>query len=448
MSSPRPSRGRSLCAAARRLCARLARDEQGGIITLVALSSVTLLGLSAMAVDLSYAIVLQSRLQAAADAAALAAVVALPDQNAAAAQAQAYAGKNLAPGVNGMVLAPGDIVFGNWDNASRVFAPNPAPTPVNAVEVRLRRAAANGNSVTTFFATIFGIDHIDLSADAIAVANQGELTCLLALDASATDALRLDANAHVSVSGCAVHINSTDATALYVRSNSSLTAESVCIAGGYQDDSSGGISATPVTHCRQQADPLAELSPPDTAGCDVTNYSLSSNNSETIDPGVYCGGIRVSSNASVTFNPGTYVIKDGAFKAKSNATLAGDEVFFYLTGSTSLIDFDSNSHVSFSAPTSGAYDGIVFFQDRDYGGIHHFDSNSSNSFTGVVYLPNATLRAASNTALSSPSNCLLLIVGIAEFNSNSGMTTAPDPTVCTFDIPQGFYLTGRLALRQ
>ena len=103
---------------------------------------------------------------------------------------------------------------------------------------------------------------------------------------------------------------------------------------------------------------------------------------------------------------------------------------------------------SAALPTSGAYDGIVFFQDRDYGGIHHFDSNSSNSFTGVIYLPNATLRAASNTALSSPSNCLMLIVGTAEFNSNSGMTTAPDPAVCAFDVPQGLYLTGRLALRQ
>jgi len=450
MSSRRPSAhgGGRLVAAGRRVLARLLACERGSIIGLVALSSVTIIGLSAVAVDLSYAIVLQSRLQSAADAAALAAVVALPDQSAAVAQAKEYTGKNLAVSENGAVLADNDVIFGNWSNATRVFAPNPAADPVNAVEVRLRRADANGNSVGTFFAPIFGIDSLNLSANAIAVANRGDLTCLLMLDPAAEDALRLDSNADVEIQGCAVHINSTDATALYVRSNATLAADTICIAGGYRDDSSSGISSLPDTKCRQQADPLADLPAPDTAGCDVTNYALSSNNSDTLDPGIYCGGISVSSNASATFNAGTYVIKDGELDARSNATLVGDEVFFYLTGADALIDFDSNSDVSFTAPTSGDYEGVLFFQDRDNGGTHRFDSNSSNSFTGIVYLPNAAVRSASNTVLSSPTGCLILVVGTAEFRSNSGMVTAPDPEVCGFALPDGLYLTGRLALRR
>lgn len=450
MSSRRhnPRRHAGLIAAGRRMLSRLLRCQQGSIVGLVAISSVTFVGLSAMAVDLSYAIVLQSRLQAAADAAALAAVVALPNQSAAIAQAQQYTGKNLAVSQNGNVLAPGDVIFGNWSNATRVFAPNPPGGPVNAVEVRLRRSDSNGNPVGTFFASIFGIDSLDLSANAIAVANRGELTCLLMLDPGAEDALRLDSNADVNIQGCAVHVNSTDATALYVRANSTLTADTICVAGGYRDDSSSGIGTAPDTNCRQQADPLADLPAPDTAGCDVTGYTLSSNKSDTLDPGIYCGGISVSSNSDVTFNAGTYVIKDGVFDAHSNATLVGSEVFFYLTGATALIDFNSNSDVTFSAPNSGDYEGILFFQDRDDGGVHRFDSNSSNSFTGVIYLPNAALRSASNTLLTSPSNCLMLIVGTMEFNSNSGMVTAPDPDVCAFDVPEGLYLTGRLALRQ
>jgi Flp pilus assembly protein TadG len=449
MSSPRHNRpGGGVYAAARRLCARLLRAEDGSVITLVAMSAVTIMGLSAMAVDLSYATVLQSRLQSAADAAALAAAVTLPDQAAAVAEAQTYAGKNLAVSQNGAVLAANDVIFGNWDNATRVFAPNPPVDPVNAVEVRLRRADSNGNPVSTFFASIFGIETVDLSASAIAVANQGQLTCVLTLDPDSEDALLLDSNADVDIQDCAVHINSTDATALYVKSNSTLTADSVCIVGGYQDDSSGGISTAPNTNCRQQLDPLVDLPDPDTSGCDVTNYSLSSNNSDTLSPGIYCGGISVSSNADVAFDPGTYVIKDGAFNANSNATLAGTEVFFYLTGATSLIDFDSNSDVSFTAPNGGDYEGVLFFQDRDDGGVHRFDSNSSNSFTGVIYLPNALLRSASNTMLTSPTDCLMIVVGKAEFNSNAGLTTAPDPDICPFEVPEGLFLTGQLALRQ
>lgn len=372
----------------------------------------------------------------------------LPDQGAAIAQAQDYTGKNLAVSRNGTVLAVNDVIFGNWSNDTRVFAPNPPVDPVNAVEVRLRRSDSNGNPVGTFFASIFGISSFDLSANAIAVANKGELTCLLTLSPDAEDALRLDANADVDVDGCAIHVNSTHDTALYVRANSTLTADTVCVAGGFQDNSSGGISSTPNTNCRQQADPLADLPAPETAGCDVTGYTLSNNNSDTLDPGIYCGGISVFSNSDVTFNSGTYVIKDGVFDAHSNATLAGSEVFFYLTGATALIDFNSNSDVSFTAPNSGDYVGIIFFQDRDDGGEHRFDSNSSNSFTGIIYLPNGALRSASNTMLTSPTNCLMLVVGTVEFNSNSGMVTAPDPDICPFEVPEGLYLTGQLALRQ
>lgn len=415
---------------------------------LVAFSAVSIVGLSAIGVDLSYAIVLQSRLQSAADSAALAAVVRLPDQDAAIAGAQEYTAKNLAVSQNGAVLAANDVIFGNWSNDTKLFVPNPPLDPVNAVEVRLRRADSNGNPVSTFFASIFGITSINLSANAIAVANKGEFTCLLTLSPDAVDALLIDANANVDVQGCAVHVNSTDATALYVRNNSTLTADSLCVAGGYRDDSSGGISPTPNTNCAQQADPLADLPAPATAGCDVTNYSLSSNASDTLNPGIYCGGISVFSNADVTFNSGIYVIKDGTFNVHSNSTLTGSEVFFFLTGATSLIDFNSNSGVSLTAPNSGAYEGILFFQDRDNGGVHNFDSNSNNDLTGIIYLPNGTLRSASNTALTSSTNCLMLIVNQAEFNSNSGFVTAPDPLICPFEVLEGLFLTGQIALRQ
>ena len=432
----------------RRPFPRLWRDQDGSVVTLVAMAATTFIGLAAVAVDLSYAIVLQSRLQSAADSAALAAAVALPDQNAALAQAQVYAQKNLAVSENGTVLAVNDAIFGNWDNATRAFAPNPPTDPINAVEIRLRRADSNGYPVSTFFGSIFGITKINLSASAIAVANKGELTCLLALDPDAEDAVLLDSNALIDIDGCSVHVNSTDQTALYVKSNSTLTADSVCVAGGYQDDSSGGINPTPAVNCAQQSDPLADLPDPDTSGCDVTNYSLSSNNSDTIDPGIYCGGISVSSNADVTFNSGTYVIKDGEFNASSNATLAGDEVFFYLTGSDSLIDFDSNSQLSFTAPNSGDYEGVLFFQDRDDDGEHHFDSNSNNELTGVIYLPNGSLISSSNAHFTSPTDCLMFIVNNIEFNSNSSYVMAPIPENCPFDIPAGLYLTGQLALRQ
>ncbi|MFT5181251.1 MAG: Flp pilus assembly protein TadG [Alphaproteobacteria bacterium] len=142
--------GGGLWAAARQLCSQLLRVEGGSISVLVAFSAVSIVGLSAIGIDLSYAIVLQSRLQSAADSAALAAVVRLPDQSAAIAGAQEYTAKNLAVSQNGAVLAANDVIFGNWSNDTKLFVPNPPLDPVNAVEVRLRRADSNGNPVSTF----------------------------------------------------------------------------------------------------------------------------------------------------------------------------------------------------------------------------------------------------------------------------------------------------------
>lgn len=112
--------------------------------------------LSAFAIDWGYLVVTQSELQSSADAAALAAVVVLRDEDNLSNSAPietAISFANANEEGNGMVLSTDDVVFGNWDFETHTFVPtNWQP---NAAKVTLRRGTANGNAVELIFAKIF-----------------------------------------------------------------------------------------------------------------------------------------------------------------------------------------------------------------------------------------------------------------------------------------------------
>ncbi len=141
---------------------------------------VMLLGMAALAVDMGFLWVLRDRLQATADASALAGASQLtptPDAADAAvvkAEAVAYAQKNLPPGGHGTALAEPDVVLGHWDGDTRTFTTNatgtaaPAGETTTAVKVTTRRAQANGNPAQLFFARVLGIRTADVVTEAIA----------------------------------------------------------------------------------------------------------------------------------------------------------------------------------------------------------------------------------------------------------------------------------------
>jgi Flp pilus assembly protein TadG len=145
---------------------QFARDERGSILPLVGLCLMVVLGFAAIAIDLGQQAALRSELQATADATALAAASQLPNVTKARAKAKDYAEKNMPAATNGKVLDDDDIVFGTWYGNTRQFVEN-GPV-INAVRVTVRRSRANGNPSPTFFLHIFGQDHADLSAGAMA----------------------------------------------------------------------------------------------------------------------------------------------------------------------------------------------------------------------------------------------------------------------------------------
>src|SRR5687767_14497943 len=143
-----------------RLQTRL-RDDRGMTLVMVATGMLAFLSATALAVDVGMFMVARTESQRAADAGALAGAVALgyndPNdfsetgpavRNAIAA---ATAGDNAVVNRQSSVL-PEDVTF---------------PTPTR-VRVRVQRSSVRGNPLATFFAPIFGINTVDLGAEATA----------------------------------------------------------------------------------------------------------------------------------------------------------------------------------------------------------------------------------------------------------------------------------------
>ena len=125
----------------------LLRDERGSTITMFAVFLMACVGFAAIAIDGGYLYSLKNKLQTTADAAALAAVTQLPDENAVRTTALEYAAKNMPASEHGGVLDDDDIVVGNWDANTRQFVP--AGTPLNAVRLVVRRSSLNDNHGST-----------------------------------------------------------------------------------------------------------------------------------------------------------------------------------------------------------------------------------------------------------------------------------------------------------
>ncbi len=158
------------------------QDQRGSVFAIMGFGLVMAAGFTALAVDMSYLYVLKGRLQTTADFAALAAVVQLPDEDAARAIAIEYTEKNMPAVDHGTVLTETDFVAGNWDANTRQFVP--AGTPLNAVRLVARRSSVNNNPAPVFFAQVFGFNDVDIDASATVAFTPQRLELAMVLDNS------------------------------------------------------------------------------------------------------------------------------------------------------------------------------------------------------------------------------------------------------------------------
>jgi Flp pilus assembly protein TadG len=162
------------------------RDESGGVAVTTAICLVFLIGFVALVLDVGHLQAVRNEVQNAADSAALAGCRALfpyqgyPDTNLipiteppycslAFTTAKAAATENHPGGIVDLAFAPGDVETGIWDWTNRTFtAQASCAMNINAVRVTIRKDAEANQPVATWFASIIGIDTVNVNAQAVA----------------------------------------------------------------------------------------------------------------------------------------------------------------------------------------------------------------------------------------------------------------------------------------
>jgi len=159
------------------------KNQAGVSAVIVAIVLTMLIGFTALAVDVGFMYVTKNELQNVADAAALAGAGYLGSiykglsydeqqthefsRSDIVGVAQQVALKNQAAKMN-IVINDADVTIGNWDGTNPL---PPMAAPIvgpDAVRIIARRDGSANGPITTFFAKIFGIDSVDVSADATA----------------------------------------------------------------------------------------------------------------------------------------------------------------------------------------------------------------------------------------------------------------------------------------
>jgi hypothetical protein len=169
------------------------------------------------------------------------------------------------------------------------------------------------------------------------------------------------------------------------------------------------VSGTVNTSVAALPDPLRALPNPNSGGnlltqiLDLVGGVLGSLLPVTLQPGVYNGGISIPSNTSVTLAAGVYDLNGGGLTVGAGATLSGDGVVLYNSGGLSAgsINIAAGANVRLTPPTSGTYQGISLYQDPGLTNTLSLSSNGSVQITGLVYAPSASVQINVNSATSA-----------------------------------------------
>ena len=158
----------------------LSTRRRGAIIVLAAVLMIVLMAMLAFSIDLGYRMMVQTELDRAVDAGALAGAGTLVDgTDEAMATVRDFVGRNLVGGES--VGAPNmNIETGHWDPTARTFTPSTILP--SAIKVR-----AQSNDQPYFFAPVLGRADFDVAAEAIAMYQPRDIVLVLDYSASMSD---------------------------------------------------------------------------------------------------------------------------------------------------------------------------------------------------------------------------------------------------------------------
>ena len=254
-------------------------------------------------------------------------------------------------------------------------------------------------------------------------------TCVMALGTTGKLSVgsQPSRDATVSLAACDLYNASRGARSTELLDGTSLGARNIFLSGGYVLAPGAVLAASRylTTHTSSVADPYSRLEIPSYRGCTRTRYRVDGKKTETISPGVYCGGIEVARGATLNLDPGTYILDWGNFTVSDNSAVNGTGVTLILTSHTGsdygAIDLRPGSSITVTAPARGAALGIpgvaIWADGKRPASGDTFDGGKNQNINGAIYLPDRQVKYAGGSP--STTRCSQLIAQTVTFTGTS-----------------------------
>jgi Flp pilus assembly protein TadG len=386
-----------------RLIQRIARDRNGAIAMLFAASTPILIGSVGLGVDTIQWSLAKRQLQRQADSGALAGAFAL------------------AQGADVTSTVSGDLTRNNAHTLSETLIENaPEAGPLagedRAVRVVLRTA------MNLPFSSIIMDDGVEVAVEATAQVVANGDNCAIALEDTSETGISMGGNTTVDFK-CGMASNSTSANAVTAGGSSDIIASPIMAVGGVPASSRYRTGTVRIPYSVAQRDPFAAL-PSDIAMGSAKNGDVGSNKSKDLTPGTY-SSFKIQGEAKLA--PGTYILKNTDFSVGAQGSVIGDAVVIVLTGTPpnniGQAKVNGGAKLSMTAPTSGTYKGVLFYQDRDANDSNQsnkINGNSSSTLQGAVYFPSQEVEFTGTSGMNI--KCIQLVARRLDFSGNSTVT--------------------------
>jgi len=394
--------------ALRELWCGIARREDGSVAIQLALASIVILGMAGLGIEITFLIYKHRQMQTVADAAAFSAAVAkktgYPTDYSLEARA-VTASVGYTNGTSGVDVAVHSPPLGGNYMAN-----------ANAVEVIVSQPQTLG------LVSLFGSGLYSVGARAVASPGDTGAFCILALDTSASGAVRILNNGVVASATCGVAVNSSSTTALILDNNASIHGP-VSVVGNYSL-APGAIlydrsPPYPKTSAAAIVDPYASITLSATGATARTQPICT--NSCTLQPGSYAAGLNIPNGATANLTAGVYYIGTRLTLGNTVKVNANSGVTIVINGNYA-ISLGNGVTLNLTAPTAGATAGLAMASTRTASSsvTQTFSNNAIVNLTGAMYFPNQTLLFNNNATINTPV-CGQLIARIVRMQNNANL---------------------------
>jgi hypothetical protein len=255
---------------------------------------------------------------------------------------------------------------------------------------------------------IFGISGETVTSRAVATNYSGATKgatnngCLYTLGppSSSIEGVNINGSAILNATTCGIIDNgnyNTKGNALTVNAGTFGVSGSANQSGpGGSVTCSSGQTACPEYGVPASSNPLASLPAPPVQA--PAYGSIKTSGTGTLNPGTY-SSLDFGKNSTTSLNPGIYYINgSGGLTFEGNATISGSGVMFYLTNGATInaVGGGNSPDINVSAPTSGTYQGMLFYQDPLDTNPPSLGGDNNSTFNGILYFPSVQLTFFGN----------------------------------------------------